>query len=437
MPTVTEIAESVRAMGQRIIQQMNAYGWSPSVPISQHLGISGFTSSAEQIAKYCDIVAFKVERLTKAQLETDGFGLWLAKMQVQVDAQSFGQVNQANSLQVPSAIALIQMLETAIPAVNPKEPKVNWEDLKGEKSLLPRDLTSRLRSVESRLTDLKPRSKEINQKIADIENDHAAAEQLPTDLAELKERRFELDDLISQAHGLADLISEDSKAVTEKKKEFEVYIEDRKKCISDTLDRAIILLSKSEHALRGATEVGLSKSFESRKRSLSLAGTAWTAGLAISLCVAVLIGWERVGALKDVLTGEKSAVVVIVNAILALMGIGAPVWFAWLATKQIGTSFRLAEDYAFKASVAQAYEGYRTEALDMDDELRHRLFSAALDRFEEAPIRLVDPKYHSSPMQEALNNSTIQSAIGSVSSLPGQISKVLKRNGEENLQIDE
>ena len=351
MATVGEISESIRSVGQRLIQQTSAFGWSASTPISQHIGIGGFIASAEDISRYFDIVSLKVERLNKQQLETDGFGKWLGQIHGRLDQASFNQMNQGNSFQVSSAVALIQMIESAIPPLPPREPKLNWEDLKVEKNLIPRDLASRLRHVESRLKDLEPRSKEVGAKIADIENAHATAEQLPTDLEDLKERRAELIELIESARVLGEQIAADSRAVLEEKIEFERYISTKKNDISECLSSASALLKQSEHALRGATEVGLSKSFDARKKSLSEAGLYWTVGLAISLTVAVMIGAERVGALKEVLSGDKSAVVIIVNFLLALMGVAAPVWFAWLATKQIGTNFRLAEDYAFKSLI--------------------------------------------------------------------------------------
>lgn len=153
----------------------------------------------------------------------------------------------------------------------------------------------------------------------------------------------------------------------------------------------------------------------------------WIVGLATALTVALFIGWERVTNLKEVLNGDKPATVIIVNAILAILVIGAPVWFAWLSTKQIGTTFRLAEDYAFKASVAQAYEGYRTEALEIDDGMRLRLFAAALDRFEEAPIRLIDATYHSSPLQEILSNPAIRSALEKIPNIAEKIASLIDK----------
>lgn len=145
-------------------------------------------------------------------------------------------------------------------------------------------------------------------------------------------------------------------------------------------------------------------------------------GLAGALCVALLIGAERVASLKDVLVSDRSPTVVIVNALLAVLGVGGPVWFAWLSTKQIGTSFRLAEDYAFKASVAKAYEGYRAEAAQINPELQARLFASALTRLEESPIRLLDTQSHSSPLQEFLNNPAI---VKQLEKVPNVIEKLV------------
>ncbi|WP_428684527.1 hypothetical protein [Sphingopyxis sp.] len=381
--------------------------------------------SAETVAGYAEIVALRVERLTKQQLEIDQFGTWLGSVIPGLNALQFNAMNQGHHIQFSNAITILQMIDAAIPTLPPREPKVNWEDLKDQKSLLPRDLSARLRSMDARLSELEPRSKDIAKKISDIENAHSAADQLPTDLAELAEKRVELSELITSAQELAEQVKKDSEIVGDAKIRFEKDIKLTEDKISKTSEHAESILAKSEHALRGATAVGLAKAFEARKQSLSKAGMWWTIGLAVALITALGIGWERVNTLKEVLTGDKSSTIIVVNALLAIIGIGAPVWFAWLSTKQIGTTFRLAEDYAFKASVAQAYEGYRIEATDIDEEMRTRLFSAALDRFEEAPIRLVDPSYHSSPLEEALSNPNMRSALNRVPDLASKLLALL------------
>ncbi|MNY46132.1 hypothetical protein D3C86_1812830 [compost metagenome] len=93
----------------------------------------------------------------------------------------------------------------------------------------------------------------------------------------------------------------------------------------------------------------------------------------------------------------------------------------------MGQRFRLAEDYAFKASVAKAYEGYRNEALALNNpEFAGRLFGVALERLEEAPLRLVanDPM-HATPFQELIASSGFRSALHRSAALREQLGALL------------
>jgi hypothetical protein len=104
-----------------------------------------------------------------------------------------------------------------------------------------------------------------------------------------------------------------------------------------------------------------------------------------------------------------------------LLSIGAPIWFAWLATKQIGQRFRLSEDYAFKASISRAYEGFRREAARMDKDLEARLLASALTRLDELPLRLVETESHGSPWHELANSDVVKQALQLVPSFAGQV----------------
>ena len=101
-------------------------------------------------------------------------------------------------------------------------------------------------------------------------------------------------------------------------------------------------------------------------------------------------------------------------------------WFAWMATKQIGQRFRLAEDYAFKASVAKAYEGYRKEAARIDEAFEARLFSSALTRLEEAPLRLMEQTTHGSPWHELVTSDVFRKAMDQIPELKDQFIEITK-----------
>ena len=108
---------------------------------------------------------------------------------------------------------------------------------------------------------------------------------------------------------------------------------------------------------------------------------------------------------------EKAAgSIIFLNILISVLSIAAPVWFAWVSTKQIGYCFRLSEDYGFKASIAAAYEGFRKEieqlpteeGSDMEDDLRIKLLDSILKTLDERPLRYVEQKVHGSPFHELL-----------------------------------
>ena len=425
MPTTTEIASDLRAAGKRLTEAMTAQGWNTAAPMVTTFGGTSPYFSVDQIVKQMNRVADRVAPLKKAELERDELGSFLAELHPQIAAMQFNALAQNSAQQANHALTLTNMIASELPQFvpTPQAPKVDWEDLKDEKGLLPKDLARRLRFVATRLEYLEPRSAEIDQKIAEIESAHATAEQLPTDMAELASRRDEIKRLAEDSGRLAGAVEVASERVQEHRTRIEQHIADSEKAISVSSTTADALIKKSEQALRGATSVGLARAFDARKVSLTNAGMAWTFGLLCALVSALYIGANRVENLKDVLVSDKSATVIWVNTLLTLFGVGGPIWFAWLSTKQIGTNFRLAEDYAFKASVSQAYEGYRTEAAELQDPmLSQRLFSSALDRLEEAPIRLLDPTMHSSPLAELLSNPSVRKSLEGI---PGIADKVI------------
>jgi hypothetical protein len=411
VPTTTEqIADSLVGIKTRLDQQFTASGWSRTTPMLSTFGAYAPPMTAAAVGSMIDSLVGRIKALTRPDLEKDDLGEFLATVPSQADAITFGNLTSNPDAVLGGLMMFLQTIATQLPPRAMPKPQVDWEQIK-DKELLPKDLARRLRSVEAKLKDIEPRSAEVEKKIDDIEAAHAAAEQLPTDLEELESKRAALAETVANAQELAAKIGETTDTATQ--------------CldkIQTAQTRADKLIERSEQALRGSTGVGLAAAFEKRKNNLTLAVLYWTLGLLIALSAALFIGEERVTALKDVLTGKSSPTVIWVNTLLAVLGIGAPIWFAWLATKQIWTNFRLAEDYAYKAAVSKAYEGYRAEAVDLDPGLQRRLFETALTRLEETPIRLLEMKTHGSPLHELLDSPAIRKALESV---PGITDKIV------------
>jgi len=316
----------------------------------------------------------------------------------------------------PVVLANFDYLLTDMEQVFPESRLPDWEELSGS-SQIPKTLARRLRNLESAISRLEPRASTLNEEWKTITDAHQAALDLPTDLQSLQEARDEIRAKADEVKRIAEEIAE---AVD--------FAESGAGRIEDKEGEASRLITNIEAAYSAATTKGLAASFTERARNLTQSTRYWVGLLAGALIIGAVIGYVRLEAFQAI--AEKDGIntqVLWINAAMSLLAIAAPVWFAWLATRQIGQRFRLAEDYAFKASVARAYEGYRKEAARLDPELESRLFRSALDRLDEAPLRFVSTEEHGSPYESLLASAGFQKALEKVPSLREALAALVSR----------
>lgn len=261
-----------------------------------------------------------------------------------------------------------------------------------------------LRAVEIRVRDLTARSQDLGTVIERIEAANDAALQLPEDLESLQEGRDRVRDLVADAE-------KDRLHVFSAKEAVESVQNDLSQVVLDTAE----VVKKADAAYSAATSQGLASAFAERSKELGTSMLIWVGALLLSLGCASYFGSSQLIRLSELIkTPGAPDSAIIVNLLLSVLSVGAPVWFAWLSTKQVGQRFRLSEDYAFKASVSKAYEGYRREAASIDPELQVQLLKSALARLDEQPLRFVEPETHGSPWQEAFSSDLMKEAAKSI-----------------------
>ncbi|NNH34036.1 hypothetical protein HLH12_00335 [Acinetobacter sp. NIPH 2377] len=298
---------------------------------------------------------------------------------------------------VPIYLSTLDWVNQAI------SPLFSWEVLQDNKAM-PTALARRLRSIQTDLENLIPNKDTLSDQITLIHEATEAAENLPADLQSLKEARHKVSELEKES-------SYDRKKVTEHKSSVEAQL----KTINDLHEQAEQLIENCEDAYRITTTKGLAAAFDQRASDLKWSMRFWVGGLFGALFIGAWIGHERIQILTTSLNSPNlNWGVIWIHIILSMTSVIAPLWFAWLATKQIGQRFRLAEDYDFKASVAKAYEGYKKEAAKIDEDFEARLFNVALTRLEEAPLRLLDDRNHGSPSHELLDKSGLNKIGGKI-----------------------
>lgn len=274
-----------------------------------------------------------------------------------------------------------------------------------------RKLTNRLRSLEANLNGLEPRTASLSTMVDRIEKAHNAADQLPTDLESLLEARQKIAALVENAGRDQSEIARLREAANSIDKQ-----------LNKSADDAKVVLERCETAYSAATSVGLAAAFSERSKVLSQSIWFWVTGLVCALAAGSYFGSSQLHTLSELFKiPNASTAVIVLNLMLSALSIGAPVWFAWLATKQIGQRFRLAEDYAFKASISRAYEGFRRETARFDKEMEAQLLHSALARLDELPLRLVETDSHGSPWHELVSSNVVKQALKSVPGFAEQV----------------
>ena len=269
-----------------------------------------------------------------------------------------------------------------------------------------RRATTRLRSLEASLNAIEPRTQNLDQMLARIEAADKTAEQLPTDLQTLNESRKSVATFKAGAENDRAAIA--AKLLDAQKAAESLQTKDR--------DGGAIM-NRLEAAYAAATSQGLAAAFDEKTKKLNRSIFYWVCGLAGALGFCAWKGPDRVMAISGAITaGDVGWPSLGLQVLFAIMSIGPAIWFAWLATKQIGQRFRLSEDYAHKAAVAKAYEGFRREAINASDDLATKLLESALTRLDEQPLRFVEQQSHGSPMHELMNSSSVKDAV---KALPG------------------
>ncbi len=291
------------------------------------------------------------------------------------------------------------------------------------KELLPKKIINRLGLYQSNLQTIEEKSGDLDSKINVINEAYDAAESLPTTLKSLRETNEEINQLNELSEKNADSINErleqaklDGKELNDIKNTIAQLHKNVAKEANDYLAELKVeaqgYIDKCEEAFRTTTSKGLAGAFEDKARKLNASIRLWVAGLIAALGAGAVVGYTRLHALEAYLSNPNaSGIKLTIQLILSILSVGAPLWFAWLATKQIGQRFRLAEDYEFKASVSKAYEGYRREAMQLDSDFSQRLFGNALTRLEEPPLRFVEETAHSSPITEMLSSDGFKSLV--------------------------
>lgn len=339
------------------------------------------------LANMSEMLAIKMDAVALEKIHEKYDPQPILNKMAEFKATTLPQLTSANGVYaVPMYLALLDYITSFFGPVFVV--KTDWEK-SVEAGSLPKTISGKLLSYKSRIKKFDADFAELGGKIDEINAAHDAATSLPTDMDELREARHSVIELRTSAEK-SEILAKNALDI------INGYLETIK--IKEA--EATQLVQNTEDAYSAATTRGLGEAFQTRAHELSRSMLYWVGGLVLALGAGAVVGTLRIWAVQDLMSRNVSNEHLNIALVLALISIAGPIWFAWIATKQIGHRFRLAEDYAFKASVAKAYEGYRREAARIDPSFSARLFGSALDRIDEAPIRFVENHTPGTPWQD-------------------------------------
>jgi hypothetical protein len=313
-----------------------------------------------------------------------------------IQAQIVPQLYVASSCSVASVVYISSMDAIA----NSLMPITAWQTLADPKSM-PAGIARRIKALNLQTDDIVIDKNELLTKLKLINDTHVAAENLPINLEDL-----------TKAQARINKANEDAATILGKIEEKNAASDTELEELTNRNNEAKKLIELCEEAYQITTTKGLAAAFELRAQKLSRSMSFWVVGLMFALGIGVFLASTTFSTmLKELENPTPNMSLITVNIIIAILSVGAPAWFSWLATKQIGQKFRLSEDYAYKASVAKAYEGYRKEAVRIDPQFETRLFSSALTRLEEAPLRLIEKDSHGSPIHELIGSAAFKNTL--------------------------
>lgn len=142
-------------------------------------------------------------------------------------------------------------------------------------------------------------------------------------------------------------------------------------------------------ALQDINRQGLAGAFATQAKKVSGERLMWVAAFCAS------IGW-LIYVAYSVISGApgNGSPAFDPNSLLRGLPFAAPaIWLGWFSARQIGMLARIQQDYAYKASTAVAFEGYKKEVASANDqELSKQLLETAVTNFGENPVRLYEKK---------------------------------------------
>ena len=253
-------------------------------------------------------------------------------------------------------------------------------------------LIEKLEAVTTTIEEHSKRAEEIlekfNDSLEELNENNEQSNKMMTEISKIKESSKDLSVYLIEAKTNIDVLSKKSELVA-------ANIEKNQTTLNDQIKKDKELQFEIEQTLQDVNKHGMAGAFKKRKDELKWTVIIW--GTLSVISISVLVGLTYNFA-KDIFDSQAFDPI---KNLFKLPSAIAGVWLCWFCGKQFGYSMRIREDYSFKYAISMAFEGYKNETREINEDLLEKLLQMTIGNISINPTSIYDSKSnHGSPWHE-------------------------------------
>lgn len=254
-------------------------------------------------------------------------------------------------------------------------------------------LLEELKSLKTSLTAANEEAKKIITNITEIEaNANGSSKTIEDVTPKISTTFSEIKELQKSINIEADKINTMS-ANCEKNIE---KIKQREDNLQKQIEMDAKLQKEIRQTLQDVNKHGMAGAFLKRKQELKATAVIWAVLSVISMGVLIYISYKF--AVSVLITSDNSD---LLKHLFKIPSVIAGIWLCWFCAKQFGYTIRIREDYSYKYAISMAFEGYKNETRDINEDLLKKLLEVTVANISSNPIVLYNSKSnHGSPWHE-------------------------------------
>lgn len=163
-----------------------------------------------------------------------------------------------------------------------------------------------------------------------------------------------------------------------------------------------------KRTLENSITASLGGAFTKKEEDARKRDRVWLTILLISICAIYSIANTKYDKVAELINLKTAIELILVQIFLGIATLAGPIWVAWLSTKRLSKIYAISEDYAYKAALAQAYQGYRDSYKGKDELMEQRLLASIVTHLDASPVRLIDANHPATPLQDLLQQPWMQ-----------------------------